>query len=216
MAHDDNSLADTRLLQAVHKTFRVATTRMTEATAKLEPAALRPAIGPYWTFFHVMLEYHHHTEDHEDFPILTRYYPDIEPLIGDLGQEHLKMVGVMEEIDGAVRAFEQSPDVAGRDRINAGAVELRDLFFPHLDREDAEVLPMFAKWIPPKEWEEMDTKALRSIPKPQLPFAVGALDETIRSLPPTDQPSGPPLPVRMMLALSWRKKWATLVQPLLV
>jgi hypothetical protein len=62
----------------------------------------------------------------------------------------------------------------------------------------------------------VDSKALRGIPKSHMPFAVGALDKTIRSLPPADQPSGPPLPVRVMLVLSWRKKWANLIQPLLV
>lgn len=216
MATDSTNLADTRLLQAVHKTFRVATTRLIDATSKLEPAALAGTIGPYWTFYYAILEYHHHTEDHEEFPILIGYYPDIEPVIKELGADHLKMVSIMEELEAAVRAFEQNPDVAGRDRINAAAVELRDLFFPHLDREDADVIPMFAKWIPAKQWADMDTAALRGIPKPQLPFAVGALDETIKSLPAAEQPLGPPLPVRMMLSLSWRKKWANLVKPILV
>lgn len=216
MTNDSSNLADVRILQAVHDTFRVATTRLVDATAKLEPAALRNAVGPYWTFYYGILEYHHHNEDHHDFPLLIRYYPDIEPMVEELGQDHLKMVSVMEEIDAAVKAFESNPDTAARDRINAGAVELRDLFFPHLDREDAEVLPMYAKWIPPKEWDDLSAKTLRNIPKAHMPFAVGALDETIQSLPAADQPPGPPLPVRVLLSLSWRKKWANMVQPLRV
>ncbi len=216
MADGSNGMADTRLLQAVHKAFRLGTSRMVDATAKLEPAALQPVIGPYWTFYSAILNYHHHTEDTEDFPALALVYPDINPLIEELGRDHKKMEGAIEAIDAAVTAFQQSPDVAGRDRINAAVVELQNLFFPHLDLEDSEVIPMFAKWIPPDEWARMDAKALRGIPKPQLPLAVGALDEVIRSLPAADRPTGPPLPVRIMVALSWRKRWAALVQPLLV
>lgn len=216
MADPSNHLADTRLLQAVHKTFRVATTRMIDATAKLEPSALQGTIGPYWTFYSAILHYHHHTEDTEEFPVLTVAYPDIKPLIEELGRDHQKMEGAIDTVDAAVLAFEQKPDGAGRDQINAAMVELRDLFFPHLDVEDADVIPMFAKWIPPDEWARMDAKALRGIPKPQLPLAVGALDETIQSLPAADRPSSPPLPIRILLALSWRKRWAALVRPLVV
>jgi hypothetical protein len=31
-------------------------------------------------------------EDHDDFPALVRHYPDIEPLFGELGGDHQKMV----------------------------------------------------------------------------------------------------------------------------
>jgi hypothetical protein len=60
----------------------------------------------------------------------------------------------------------------------------------------------------------MDNEALKSIPRQYLPKAVGALDEVIRSLPEAERPSGPPPPIRLMLALAWRKKWAEFVKPL--
>lgn len=216
MANDGNGGgADIRLIQAVHNTFRSGLTRMIDATAKLEPAALQSCLGKYWTFLSVMLDYHHHNEDDEDFPLLVSYYPDIAPLVEQLGADHRQMVEVMAKIDAAVTSFLEAPDLAGRDAINAGAVELRDLFFPHLDREDAEVLPMYARWIPHDRWAKLETKGLKGIPKPQMPYAVGALDETIRSTPAADRPDGPPLPVKIFLSLSWRKKWAGLVEPLL-
>ncbi|HTU37739.1 MAG TPA: hemerythrin domain-containing protein [Acidimicrobiales bacterium] len=215
MANADNGGADIRLIQVVHNTFRTGLARMVDATARLEPPALQSSIGPYWEFYAAILDYHHHNEDTEDFPTLIRSYPDCQPLIDELEAEHQQMIGIMKKISGAVDAFQKTPDTAGRDGINAATVELRDLFFPHLDREDAEVFPLYAKWIPHDEWARLETKALRGIPKPQMPYAVGALDETIRSTPEDDRPDNPPLPVRVMLSLSWRKKWAGLVQPLL-
>ncbi len=215
MATDTNGKADIRLIQAVHNTFRTGLTRLIDATAKLEPATLQSAVGPYWTFYSAILDYHHHNEDDEDFPLLAGYYPEIQPLVDELGADHRRMLDVMKKIDAAVVAFEKTPDTANRDEINATAIELRELFFPHLDREDAEILPMYAKWIPGDVWAKLETKTLKNIPKPQMAFAVGALDETIRSTPEAERPEGPPLPVRVFLSLSWRKKWAGLVHPLL-
>jgi hypothetical protein len=163
-----------------------------------------------------MLDFHHHNEDDHDFPLLASYYPDIQPLADELGADHRQMVDLMRKLDAAVEAFEKTPDVANRDAINAAAVELRDLFFPHLDREDVEVLPMYAKWIPYDVWEKLEKKTLKSIPKPAMPYAVAGLDETIRATPEADRPEGgPPLPVKILLALSWRKKYAALIQPML-
>jgi hemerythrin-like domain-containing protein len=216
MANDGNGNgADIRLIQAVHNTFRTGLTRLIDATAKLEPSALQSSIGPYWTFYSAILDYHHHNEDEEDFPLLAGYYPDIQPLVDILGADHRQMLEVMAKINTAVESFQKTPDVAGRDAINAAAVELRDLFFPHLDREDADVIPMYAKWIPHDEWAKLETKALKGIPKPQMPYAVGALDETIKATPESERPEDPPLPVKIFLSLSWRKKWSGLVQPLL-
>jgi hemerythrin-like domain-containing protein len=216
MANDGNgNSADIRLIQAVHNTFRTGLTRLIDATAKLEPSALDSTVGTYWRFYAAILDYHHHNEDEEDFPLLASYYPEIQPLVDELGADHRQMLEVMAKVNGAVDSFQKAPDVANRDAINAAAIELRELFFPHLDREDAEVLPMYAKWIPGATWDKLETKALKNIPKPQMAYAVGALDETIRSTPEAQRPDGPPLPVKIFLSLSWRKKWAGLVQPLL-
>jgi hemerythrin-like domain-containing protein len=209
-------MADIRLIQVVHNTFRLVITRMVEATAELEPAALESSLGKYWAFTSSILDYHHHNEDDHDFPLLASKYADIQPLLDELGADHRQMLDVMKEIDAAVASFQKNPDVAHRDAVNAGAVELRDLFFPHLDREDAEVLPMYAKWIPFDDWDRLETKALKGIPKPYMGTAVGAIDEVIRSTPEAQQPAPPPPPVRILLSLSWRKKWATFVRPLLV
>ncbi|HWF16570.1 MAG TPA: hemerythrin domain-containing protein [Acidimicrobiales bacterium] len=216
MANDRAGMADIRLIQVVHNMFRLVITRMVEATAKLEPAALQSSLGPYWAFSSSILDYHHHNEDDHDFPLLVSKYPDIQPLVDELGADHREMLDVIKKIDTAVDSFQKKPDVANRDAVNAGVVELRDLFFPHLDREDAEVLPMYAKWIPFDEWDRLETKALKGIPKPYMGTAVGAIDEVIRSTPAAEQPDPPPPPVRILLSLSWRKKWAGFVRPLLV
>jgi hypothetical protein len=100
--------------------------------------------------------------------------------------------------------------------MHDAVVAVRDMFLPHLDIEDEQILPAIAVSIPPKEWERMDKAALKAIPRQHLPTAVGAIDEVVQGLAKEERPPPPPLPIRVMLTLSWRKKWSIWVKPLLV
>src|SRR5262249_7078734 len=210
------SQADTRVQQAVHKTFRLATTRLVDATERMEPNTLQPIIGQYWEFYAAVLHHHHHTEDTVAFPALIAVRPHMASLINDLEEDHRKLVAHVDAVNSAVTAFEKKPEASTQRELHDSMVAVRDEFFPHLDIEDTKVIPVFAQAIPPKDWERMDNQALKSIPRPYLPRAVGALDEVIRGLPEAERPSGPPPPVRLMLAVSWRRKWAEFVKPLTV
>jgi hemerythrin-like domain-containing protein len=209
--------ADVRLLQMVHKTFRLMTTRMVEASAKLEPSKLRPAIVPFWAFYVPILHHHHHTEDTVAFPALVARRPEFADLVGTLGADHEELLAAVASSNVAVAKFAEAPDADTQQAMHGSFVALRDEFFPHLDVEDERIIPAFAEFIPPAQWEKMDNDALKSIPRQYLPKAVAALDEVIQTVPEPERPvGGPPLPLRVLLALSWRKKWAAFVAPLKV
>jgi hemerythrin-like domain-containing protein len=207
---------DTRGYHAVHNTFRLATTRYVDATGKLEPSALHPIIGSRWEFYAGVLHHHHHTEDDSVFPALLTLRPDLQPLVDKLEDDHRRLVPVMDAVGVAVAAFEDQPDAGHQKTVHDAIASVRDLFFPHLDIEDEQILPALAESMPPKEYDRLDQQALRSIPRPYLPNAVGALDEVIRGLPEEQRPPPPPLPIRLMLAVSWRRKWTEWIKPLLV
>lgn len=217
MAEQSASLpgADTRVWLAVHKTFRLATDRFVAATERLEPSVLEPLIGTRWSFYTSVLDHHHHTEDDSIFPALIAANPEMKDLIAELEDDHRRLIDRMTAVDEAVASFEKHPDLPNRQAVRDAVVALRDEFFPHLDVEDARVVPAVAQSVPPAEWKRIDNEALRTIPRKWLPMAVGALDEVIRSLPEAERPPPPPLPIRVMLALSWRKKWADWIRPTL-
>jgi hemerythrin-like domain-containing protein len=210
------SQADTRVYAVVHDAFRLVTTRLVDATEKLEPSALQPMIGSHWSFYDAVLHYHHHSEDDSIFPALLAVRPDMDALIRRLEDDHQQLIRALEAVDSAISSFEQQPDEAHQKTMHDAMVEVRDAFFPHLDLEDEQIIPAIAESVPPKEWDRLDKAALKSIPRDHLPRAVGAIDEIVQGLAKEDQPPPPPLPIRLMLALSWRKKWSTWVQPLLV
>jgi hemerythrin-like domain-containing protein len=216
MVAQRSSQADTRVYQVVHKAFRLATTRLVDASEKLEPSQLQSLFGPRWSFYAAVLHHHHHTEDDKIFPALVAVRPDMGELIAKLEDDHQQLVRTMEAVDSAVSAFERTPDAAHQEVLHESLVAVRDAFIPHLDIEDDKILPAIAESIPPKQWDQMDKEALKSIPRKHLPTAVGALDEVIQSMPRSEQPPPPPLPIRLMLTLSWRKKFSAWVKPLLV
>jgi hemerythrin-like domain-containing protein len=196
--------------------FRQSTTRLVDATAKLEPSALEPVMRPHWDFYTAILHHHHHTEDVSVFPALVAVRPDMRPTIDMLEDEHVELGPNLDAVETAVAAFVKRPDRATQEPVHDALVTLRDWFFPHLDLEDEKILPAIAESIPSKQWKKLDKAALKSIPRTYLPAAVGALDEVIRTLPPQDRPAPPPPPIQIMLALSWRKQWKARVTPLLV
>ena len=208
-------LADTRLYQAVHRAFRLATTRLVDATEKVEPSALQPIIGKRWTFYETVLHQHHHDEDASVFPALLVVRPDLQALVEQLEDDHRQLIPTMDMVSAAVTAFDAEPDPVHQTTLHDGLTSLRDLFFPHLDVEDAQILPACGESIPPTEWERIDQAALKSIPREHLPHAIASLDEVIRGLPEDERPLPPPLPIRLMLAVSWRRRWTQWWKPLL-
>ena len=204
-----------RLNRVVHETFRRSTTRLVDATAKLEPAALKPVIRSHWDFYTAILQHHHHTEDVSVFPALLAVRPELRPTIDMLEDEHVELGPNIDAVHASVAAFVKRPDASAQLDLHDALVTLRDWFFPHLDKEDEKILPAIAESIPPKQWDQLDKAALKSIPRAHLPSAVGALDEVIRSLPEQDRPAPPPPPIRLMLAVSWRRQWSASVKPFL-
>lgn len=210
------SQADTRLYQVVHNAFRLATNRLIDASEKLEPAQLKSVFGSRWSFYSDVLHHHHHNEDDKIFPALVAVRPEMAAVLQKLQVEHQELVQNMDAVDAAVSALEQTPDAAHQKALHESLVAVRDAFFPHLDIEDEKILPAIADSISPKVWEDMDEEALKTIPRKHLPIAVGFLDDVIRGMPRAEQPAPPPLPIRLMLTLSWRKKFAAWVKPILV
>jgi Hemerythrin HHE cation binding domain len=104
--------ADTRVLAAVHKAFRLATIRLVDATDKLSPAALQPIIGSRWGFYTAVLEHHHHIEDDMLFPPLLAVRPDMGTVIGKLMEDHRQLDVSMDAASAAVSTFQAQPGTA--------------------------------------------------------------------------------------------------------
>jgi hemerythrin-like domain-containing protein len=210
--------ADIRLFLVVHETFRRYLRRIAAAAAAIPPGdtARADVVRERWAFFERTLTHHHEGEDAKLFPALLAHRHEFEQVRGELHADHEVVAGEMEAVDAAFTALPGRCDAADIAALVAALGALEETLVPHLDREDAEVLPMIADGIPPAEWDELSEEQLKSIPKHDLGFAVAALDETIATMPDDEQPPPPPVPVRLMLAVSWRRRWRKFMAPLAV
>jgi hemerythrin-like domain-containing protein len=206
--------ADIRLYLVVHQSLRLTLDRFVTATDRLDPAALAIVVQDRWGVLERGLHNHHEHEDRDFFPMIAAASPDQRPLIEQLEREHEELVALLDAVDTAIAALVADPTDATRSTLHDSIVAVRDMLVPHLDVEDEKLLPAAAATVDAKEWDDISERALRATPKADMPIVAGVLDEVVRSLPPEKQPPPPPLPLRMMLALSWRRRYANFIEPL--
>ena len=206
--------ADTREYLVVHESLRVTLGRFVDATARLDPAKLAAVLGSRWALFSRALHHHHEVEDGDFFPLVKSKRQDAASLVDRLEREHVDLVTRLDAVDAAISALEASPSAATKERVHDSIKTVRDELVPHLDVEDKELLPVAAEAISDEVWKQMSEKAFRSVPKKDLPIVAGVMDEVVRSLPVERRPPPPPLIVRALIVLSWRKRYAKFIEPL--
>jgi ElaB/YqjD/DUF883 family membrane-anchored ribosome-binding protein len=206
--------ADIRLYLVVHESLRVTLDRFIRASDRLDPATLAAVLPARWGVLERGLHNHHEHEDSDFFPMIGKASPDQLPLIEQLEREHAELVALLEEVDRSIAALQADPTDDARSRVHDSIKAVRDTLVPHLDVEDAELLPAAARTVDGKEWDEVSERALKSTPKADMPIVAGILDEVSRSVPADRRPPPPPLPLRIMLALSWRRRYTKFMEPI--
>jgi hypothetical protein len=210
----DQQHADIRLYLVVHQSLRLTLDRFVRASERLDPATLAAVLPERWGVLERGLHNHHEHEDSDFFPMIVAASPDQGPLIEQLEREHVELVTLLDAVDSAIAALVATPDDDTRRAVHDTIAAVRDTLVPHLDVEDAEMLPAAARTVDAKEWDDASDRALRSTLKADMPIVAGILDEVTRSLPPEQQPPPPPMMLRVLLAVSWRRRYAKFMEPI--
>ena len=210
----DHQHADIRLYLVVHESLRVTLDRFVRASDRLDPATLATVFPERWGVLERGLHTHHEHEDRDFFPMIVAASPDQGPLIEQLEREHAELVVLLDAVDVATKALVAAPGDDTRRTLHDAVAAVRDTLVPHLDIEDAQMLPAAAATVDAKEWEDASDRALRSTPKADMPIVAGILDEVTHSFPPDRQPPPPPMLLRVMLAVSWRRRYAKFIGPI--
>jgi hemerythrin-like domain-containing protein len=206
--------ADIRDVLVVHTILRQLLDKMIDASEGLEPAEAGSVIPSRWALYVRGLHHHHEGEDHDFFPVIVRDAPTTEALVQQLEAEHQQLVELLDATDAAMATLEQQPSAENRQAAQDAMAAVKEQLFPHLDKEEAQLLPVAADSVDPAEWKRLGDAAFRSIPRADVPIVSGAFEAVVMSLPPAERPPPPPTFVRVMVSLSWRKRYRKWVAPL--
>jgi iron-sulfur cluster repair protein YtfE (RIC family) len=196
----DDSGPDLTIFLLAHRVFRREFDRLGEAAAVIgaEEAPLTYAIEDQIAMMARSLHAHHHGEDTEIWPVVRERDPAGAVVLDALEQEHTKIDPLISIVTDTSIPLRHRAVVLH---------ELSDLLNAHLDREEAEALPLIRRHFTAAEWEA-DGKAHTKKLRKDLPaFVCTMIDHMTPDEVAQLMADGPKILV-VLYKLSWRRMWA--------
>jgi hypothetical protein len=161
----------------LHQGMRTDASRLSDAVSTMTEADRQrraPLLSRWYAGFLGEFRHHHTVEDELFFPALAARLPVFEDQVARLDHEHRRLEEVLVAVEAAVddladphAAFTTSYDDAV-DAVRVAGAELT----AHLDHEDANVLPLFVAHMSVIDFDEIEERAARSLPRSQIAFSV--------------------------------------------
>jgi hypothetical protein len=143
---------DTSDMTAVHQVFRSSLAAAPEFVASTQgDDARRALIADYYGNLLAFLDVHHEGEEQLLFPVLRERAPVSDALVARMTQQHADVVGRLARSKDALAAWSESGDEAAG-HAAAILLELGEVLTPHLDDEEAEMLPLAGEYLSMEEW----------------------------------------------------------------
>lgn len=143
---------DTSDMPAVHKVFRSSLGSGPDFVASAEGADERRAlIANYYANLMAFLEVHHDGEEMLVFPLLVERAPEHKAIIEQAESQHADVVGLMHAVKESLSSWEVNGDSEGPEVIRS-LMALDAVLSPHLDQEEAEIVPLAAEHLTVEEW----------------------------------------------------------------
>jgi hypothetical protein len=102
------------------------------------------------------LHRHHESEDEWLYPQVRHRDPAAGPLLDAMDADHQRIGPAVTDLTEAASAYAGSP--AARDGLGQALDRLTDVLYPHLRREEDEMMPVVAASVTEAQWREWDQK----------------------------------------------------------
>jgi hemerythrin-like domain-containing protein len=161
--------ADTRIMGIVHRALRRDLERTRTALRQPIPPhdEQRRAIAEHVVWMMEFLHRHHENEDAGLYPVIRARSSEATALLDDMAADHRRVAVALEALSGAARRYGDDPDAA--EALFDAVVELESILLPHLDREEADAMPLAAAHFSKSEWEQWDEEMnVGPLPKSEL------------------------------------------------
>jgi hypothetical protein len=158
MRHDPNGPADTSMMGIVHSALRrdLQRSRAALSAAPFPQGRRRAALAAHLGWMMDFLRAHHAAEDAGLYPMIRAKNPTAADLLDTMDADH-------HAIDPAVTALHTAADQWGRagaevdrEAVVTALDQLLAVLTPHLEREEAEAMPVVSATITHRQWHEWD------------------------------------------------------------
>ena len=157
MKHDMNGPADTRMMGIVHNALRRDLGRLRQVLTNGQPdAGQRAALGAHAVWLMDFLHEHHGGEDDGLYPMVLAKNPQARELLDVMDADHKRVIPAMDTFRDAVKRWAASGDDADRVETHGALDELVAVLYPHLEREENEMMPVVAASITQRDWHRWD------------------------------------------------------------
>src|SRR5262245_19995465 len=200
---------DVRDMAIVHRTFRNAY----DESARLVRAAPTPSPGrvtflaDHIDFLIAMLHHHDEAEDKLLYPVLVERVPEQAAMTEHVAHEHLLVQTAIHTATAACAAWRQQPSPETGEALAGSLDELNAVLRPHLDDEEATVVPLAAVTLTQAEWDAMGVEARAAIPRNRMSVAFGMILEPLDEADRAFMKSQLPAPVRLLFPVMIQRPW---------
>lgn len=175
-------LADTSDMAQVHRVFRdaVAAAPQLIGSATALGAERVELVATYYDNVLRMLHSHHDGEDVLVWPTLCERVPAQAEEIRRVADQHLGVSEGLGTTLSRIAAWRENPDDASAAKAAAAVAELGAALLPHLDEEEAFIVPLAAQHMYAPEWGELPGHAMKHFDGDKLWLILGLVREQMR------------------------------------
>jgi hypothetical protein len=164
-------------MAAVHKVFRSSLTSVPDfVDSAAGDEARRALIANYYDNIVALLKAHHESEDELVYPLLMERAPDHTEVL-ELGRrQHDDVIPLMHEVTARVDSWRAEGDAQAPQLVRSMQA-LHDALTPHLDLEEAEVVPLAGEHLTVEEWGALPGHSLGAFEGDKVWLIMGLVRE---------------------------------------
>lgn len=114
----------------------------------------RAGIGKHLVWMMQFLHRHHRTEDDGLYPLVRQRVPQAAQILDAMDADHYALLPVIDTLTETARRYIGNP--CARTELVAALNELAVVMLPHLQREEAEMLPVVSAGVTKAEWDAIE------------------------------------------------------------
>lgn len=148
--------ADTNMMRIVHDALRRDLRRARTALISTPPpdARQRRAIADHLRWMMAFLEAHHRSEDDGLYPVVRDRDPSAAALLDEMERDHRAVAAASTHLDDVAT----NTDDADPANLVEAIDDLCGVLLPHLEREEAEAMPIVSRVVTNAEWQAIEQR----------------------------------------------------------